>query len=215
MKHALKKILRLIPGFMGLLRMSRLALIKIISSYRWRQLAKKDVIKLELGSGGKKGSNDFTTVDFFGADLHRDLRDGIPLEDKSVSVIHSAHMLEHIPYTQLMPLLKECHRVLKPDGYLSVRVPNAKLYIQAYLEKRHFGNIKSFYKPAVIDTGSYLDQVNYIAYMDGDHCYMFDEENLINTLRMAGYSKVTTRSFDESIDLKERDFESIYAIAYK
>ena len=54
-----------------------------------------------------------------------------------------------------------------------------------------------------------------MAYMAGEHCYMFDEENLVNTLRKVGFTSVELRAFDESIDLKERDFESIYATAIK
>ena len=44
---------------------------------------------------------------------------------------------------------------------------------------------------------------------------MFDEENLVNTLKKAGFSDVKLRVFDESIDLLERDNESIYALAIK
>jgi hypothetical protein len=66
-----------------------------------------------------------------------------------------------------------------------------------------------------VDTGSLLDQVNYIAYMDGHHSYMFDRENLVNTLKKAPFHEVSLRAFDEALDLKKRDFESIYAIAIK
>lgn len=52
-------------------------------------------------------------------------------------------------------------------------------------------------------------------YMNGQHKYMFDEENLINTLLMAGFKKVNLREFDSMIDLSERDYESIYAVARK
>ena len=44
---------------------------------------------------------------------------------------------------------------------------------------------------------------------------MFDEENLVNTLLRAGFSKVQLREFDGEFDLRERDFESIYAVANK
>jgi predicted SAM-dependent methyltransferase len=189
--------------------------LKTKSFFQWKRLAKQDVIKLELGSGAKKGTNGFTTVDIYGADIHRDLRLGIPLKNDTVSAIYTSHMLEHIPYQQLIPFLKECLRVLKAGGYISVCVPNSRNYIQAYIEKRNFRSFDSFHQPAVVDTESFLDQVNYIAYMAGEHCYMFDEENLVNTLRKAGFNTVALRTFDDAIDLKDRDFESIYAIAEK
>ena len=68
---------------------------------------------------------------------------------------------------------------------------------------------------AIVNTGSLMDQVNYEAYMNGEHCYMFDKENLVNTLKKGGFEKANLRSFDESLDMKERDYESIYALAQK
>ncbi|HEY8359215.1 MAG TPA: hypothetical protein VIL30_17335, partial [Ramlibacter sp.] len=72
-----------------------------------------------------------------------------------------------------------------------------------------------YYQPARVDTGSFLDQVNYVAYMGGEHAYLFDEENLVNTLKTAGFTTASLRHFDAALDLADRDFESIYAIATK
>ena len=215
MSPKVKSPLKSIPGLRTILISLRLFPLKIKSFFQWENLARQDIIKLELGSGSKKGTNGFTTVDIRGADIYRDLRNGIPLKNNTVNIIYTSHLLEHIPYSQLISFLNECLRVLKDGGRLSVCVPNARNYIEAYIEQRHFGNSDNFYKPAVVDTGSFIDQVNYMAYMAGEHCYMFDEENLVNTLRKVGFTSVELRAFDESIDLKERDFESIYATAIK
>ena len=215
MNQKLREVIKKIPVLRTLAKSLRLFILKIKSFFQWKKLATQKVIKLELGSGAKKGANGFTTVDIYDADIHRDLRFGIPLKDETVSIIYTSHMLEHIPYAQLIPFLKECLRVLKTGGHISVCVPNARNYIQAYIEKRNFSHFDSFYQPAVVDTGSFLDQVNYMAYMAGAHCYMFDEENLVNTLRKAGFNFAALRSFDEFIDLRHHEFESIYAIATK
>ena len=71
------------------------------------------------------------------------------------------------------------------------------------------------YQPALIKTGSWIDQLNYIAYLDGLHHYMFDEENLVNTLKLAPFTKVNLRTFDDRLDKSRRDFTSIYALAIK
>lgn len=65
------------------------------------------------------------------------------------------------------------------------------------------------------ETGSPIDQINYIAYMGGEHKFMFDEVNLISLIQQAGFERVSLRSFDERIDLPEREFESIYAEGFK
>ena len=44
---------------------------------------------------------------------------------------------------------------------------------------------------------------------------MFDEENLINTLKLSPFKSVVLRSFDISIDKQKRKKESIYASAFK
>lgn len=182
---------------------------------KWRKLLRNGPVKLELGSGRKRGKDGWTTVDLAGADIEHDLRTGIPLEDGTVDAIYTSHMLEHIPYRDLIGFLAECRRVLKDEASLSVCVPDARRYIQAYIEGRNFCEPGKLYQPAVVDTGSLLDQVNYIAYMGGHHASLFDEENLVNTLKMAGFRDVKPRDFDPALDLPERDHGSIYAIAVK
>jgi hypothetical protein len=51
--------------------------------------------------------------------------------------------------------------------------------------------------------------------MDGEHKYMFDEESLLFILGSKGFKNVRLREFDPALDLRERDFESIYAEADK
>lgn len=188
---------------------------KVKAGQTWNSLAQKEKIWLELGSGEKKGKNGWITVDIKGADINWDLRDGIPLKDSSVDRIYSSHLLEHIPYPALLGFLRECRRVLKVDGEFSVCVPNAGIYLDHFITGTALADTHVFYEPAVVKTGSKLDIINYIAYMDGEHKYMFNQENLINTLKVSGFSNSELRSFDPEIDLIERDFESVYAMARK
>jgi predicted SAM-dependent methyltransferase len=153
-----------------------------LAARKWQSLSRASEIRLELRSGRKNGNNGYTTVDLYGADIYRDLRKGIPLLDDSVSEIYTSHMFERIPFGQLISFLNECRRVMMREGKLSVFVPNARNYIEAYIEDRHFRTFETPRKPAITETGSFLDQLNYIAYMGGEHCYLFEEENFINTL---------------------------------
>jgi predicted SAM-dependent methyltransferase len=191
-------------------------LLQLVSYPKWIVLKKSKKIFLEIGSGDKKGKNGWVTVDLHGSDIIHDLKKGIPLFDNSVDEIYASHVLEHISFKDLIVLLDEIYRVLKLNGKFSVCVPDASLYIKSYANKQNFMlERKKFYQPAVIDTGSLMDQINYIAYMDQEHKYLFDKENLVNTLKKIPFKKVELRTFDESIDMKSRDFESIYAVAIK
>ena len=187
----------------------------LLSMLKWRSLAKCDEIKLELGSGAKAGSDGWTTVDLAGADLFRDLRRGLPLAKESVGAVYMSHLLEHISNEQQQIFLQECHRVLEVGGTLSVAVPDARRYIDAYLTGTSFRASNNYFEPARVDTGSAIDELNYIAYLGGHHAYLFDSENLQNILLKAGFSHVESRDFDPLLDSIERHFESIYVIATK
>jgi len=214
-----KKIFKKILIFFRLINISRqiyFLLLQLASYPKWIALKKSKKIFLEIGSGEKKGKNGWVTVDMYGADIIHDLKKGIPLSDASVDEIYASHVLEHISFKDLIVLLHEIYRVLKKNGKFSVCVPDASLYIKSYVNKQNFLSKRIFfYQPAVIDTGSLMDQINYIAYMDQEHKYLFDKQNLVNTLKKIPFKKVELRTFDESIDIKSRNFESIYAIAIK
>ncbi len=58
------------------------------------------------------------------ADLHLDIRDGLPFDDSSVSTVYCGHVLEHLNASDLAGVLREIARVLKPSGHLWVVGPD-------------------------------------------------------------------------------------------
>jgi predicted SAM-dependent methyltransferase len=176
-------------------------------------LQQQDIL-LEIGSGDRKGANGWTTLDICAnCDIYWDLRLPLPFPANSITKIYSSHVLEHFDYPDLMKLLAECHRILKPNGIFSVCVPDASIYIKGYLSAEKF-TPQSVYGPAFY-INTRIDFVNYIAYMGGHHRYMFDRDNLLAILRKAGFKEVRERQFESEIDKMERDWESIYAEAEK
>lgn len=165
---------------------------------------------LDLG-GGDSPRPGWLSVDLTpNCDVYWNLARGLPFPSASVDRIYSSHLLEHLTFEQGEDLLLECKRVLKPGGEISVCVPNAKLFVEAYLGSvslpRHmFGGTDAYFETTAIDS------LNYVAYMGEHHKYMFDQENLNHRLGAAGFVDVQARSFDYSIDLQSRRAESIYA----
>ena len=176
----------------------------------------KKKIYLEVGAGDKKVENGWVTIDVTkNCDIYWDLRKGLPFPDQSISKIYSSHFFEHLSFKEGQKFLDDCLRVLVPGGTFSICVPNARIYIEAYLKSDSLD--KNYFfgcKPAYNNTTK-IDYVNYTAYMDGHHKYMFDEENLIYILKSKGFRNAHLREFDPNLDLKNRDFESIYAEAEK
>lgn len=169
-------------------------------------------ICVEVGAGDRRGTGGWVTLDVSrGCDFYWDLRRGIPFPNESVNKIYSSHFFEHLTFSEIKKFLDECMRVLVPGGNFSICVPNARLYLEAYVNHVYLSGDTFFrYAPAFNHT-TLIDYVNYTAYMAGQHKYMFDEENLLFILRSRGFRNVRPRMFDPNIDLRERDLESIYA----
>jgi predicted SAM-dependent methyltransferase len=185
------------------------------SEKRFTALAQSsDPICLDLG-GADPGKGEWTSVDMtLQCDIYWDLRLPIPLPGSSVSKIYSSHLFEHLTYDQGQGLLRESLRLLKPRGTFSICVPNARIYVEHYLGIKPVPDEYFGWEPAFNNTTG-IDAINYVAYMDGEHKYMFDQENLLHILTGAGFKDVAEREFDSETDRPERDCESIYAIGTK
>ena len=188
---------------------------KAKNKVRYLLRTQKDIL-LELGAGTTVRDGWITIDTVESCDIVWDLRNGIPFPDESISQLYSSQFFEHLSFKEGQRFLDECLRVLRPGGKFSICVPNARIYIEAYLRNVDLdaNALSNIYKPAYNQT-TRIDYVNYMAYMDGHHKYMFDEENLIYILKSKGMRNVRLREFNPSLDLKERDFESIYAEAEK
>jgi predicted SAM-dependent methyltransferase len=184
-----------------------------------RMLATLDLtspLMIEVGAGDRQGRNGWLTLDTMdGCDIYWDLREGLPFPDASVSRIYSSHFLEHLNFGEGQFFLAECQRVLMEGGEFSICVPNARIYLEAYIRRQapegkdFFGHFPAY------NHSTHIDYVNYIAYMDGHHKYMFDEDNLLHRLNTCGLTEVSLRDFDPELDLEWRHFESIYAHGLK
>ena len=79
---------------------------------------------------------DWTNVDIVSTGesvIAHDLTQGIPFPDASFDVVYHSHLLEHIPKTEAESFLKECRRVLRPQGVLRIVVPDLEQIARTYL----------------------------------------------------------------------------------
>jgi predicted SAM-dependent methyltransferase len=216
MNSKLKKLAKL-PFVLPVAKAARSLVKHRNSKQKIRRLLKsRSEILIEVGAGDKKGQGGWTTIDITkNCDLYWDLRKGLPFPDDSVSKIYSSHFFEHLSFKETQGFLTECRRAMIPGGKFLICVPNARLYLEAYVAGVDL-NPSQFlrYKPAYNHT-TRIDYANYTAYMNGEHKYMFDKENLLYILESNGFKNVHLREFDPTLDLKDRHFESIYAEAEK
>lgn len=80
---------------------------------------------LDIGCGGKKQQSFAIGVDKQdcpGVDVVCDLEKGLPFPDDHADQVYAVHFLEHVH--NLVGLMNDIHRVLKPDGVLHIIVPH-------------------------------------------------------------------------------------------
>jgi len=194
------------------------------SSHKIRQ---KKHLKVQLGSG-KHILKGFLNIDAFPpADLICDIREGVPLQDKTAKLIFTEHFLEHIDYPKsVKKVVKECYRILEPTGKIIIGVPDGGLAMESYVtrDKKFYDKmLATWYKErnCLEDFNTYIDLVNYI-FRDQDddeefnpHIWAFDFEKLESLLTDAGFKEVKPWKFDKKLANPRREWGSIYVSAIK
>lgn len=90
---------------------------------------------LNIGCGNKY-HKDWVNIDMQPASkevMKIDILDELPFEENTFEVIYSSQVLEHIPSIQADKFIKECYRVLRPNGIIRIVVPDLENIIQEYL----------------------------------------------------------------------------------
>jgi predicted SAM-dependent methyltransferase len=91
--------------------------------------------KLNLGCG-ERFRDGWVNVNFTSTGLGvitANLGKGVPFPDESFDVVYHSHLLEHFPKTAAAGFLKECYRVLRPNGVIRVVVPDLEAIARNYL----------------------------------------------------------------------------------
>lgn len=167
----------------------RLNTPKIIDNY----FKNNPVIKLHLGCGGRIFNNWLNCDINLQSDCYVDLIKKLPFKDNSADFIYSEHVVEHFDYPQAKQLLKECYRILKPNGVIRTAIPDLDFFIKGILEERTDEKYKRFVKwhqgfyqeisecPANMNT-----MINFICGRCG-HKYVYRDKTFIELLSSIGF----------------------------
>jgi predicted SAM-dependent methyltransferase len=152
-----------------------------------------------------------------GVDIECDIRTGLPLRSDSIQYIASMHAIVELPYLDVVPSLRELHRVLEPGGVLRLGLPDLDRAIDAYRS----GDPTYFSIPddemTSID-GKFVVQMTWY----GTNLMMFTVDLACVLLERAGFRDVrraaygeTTSPFSEIVALDNRPKESFFIEAVK
>lgn len=146
------------------------------------------------------------------ADLTLDVRERLPFQDNTFSIIYSEHFLEHFDYPHdITHLLTECCRVLEPGGIHSFAVPDGELVLRYYATRATDPDVAQAqlrWNPAWCKTQ--MDHVNYCMRQNGEHRWYYDEETMRLLLTSVGFVEIQRREFDSELDQEMRRVGSMY-----
>jgi predicted SAM-dependent methyltransferase len=189
-----------------------ISLFDIIRHYKIHALKKCYPISLNIGSGGMGIPGWINTDIVYSQDsyIRLDIRQKLPFKDNSTQRIFAEHVIEHIDFRYDVPVtFSEFHRILTPGGVLRIIVPDAKMFLQAYVN-----NDSSLWKELNWDPEHLPDDIytqmhviNHIFHQQGEHFFGYDYETLEYALKKAGFSKIYKSSYKQSED-KELNLDS-------
>lgn len=121
------------------------------------------------------------------------------IEDNSVEIVYSSHVLEHFSRHEYKAVLKEWYRVLKPGGVLRVAVPNFDAVVQYYLKKDDDMELILGQLVGGQKTGEY----DY-------HKMVFSKKSLTKALLDSGFSEVENYDWRKTEHANLDDFSQSY-----
>lgn len=146
--------------------------------------------------------------------IRHDLRKGLPYEDNSVDYIYTSHFLEHVRKNEAITIIKECYRVLKPQGWIRIVVPDFKLLVNKYMKNEL--SVEDFLKALGMDSKKSF--FNFL-YSKDRHKFMYDFQSLNTLLIICRFKNIIQKRFREStipdIDILDNRKESLHIDAQK
>ncbi len=139
-------------------------------------------------------------LDHPAADIHQDVRNGLPFEDNSVGYIFSEHMIEHLTLLEAEGFLLECTRVLAPGGVIRVSTPSLDRLIDAYLsgDKNYCGDL---WRPET------LCRMMNEAFHSWGHKFLYNRSEIRQLFERVGLSCFEFKSYRESSYSELNDLE--------
>lgn len=145
------------------------------------------------------GCNDVIFEGWTNMDLHphvgaiqHDARQPFPYGDNSIDFMFSEHFIEHLNETESLVYLKECHRILKPGA-----VVRTSTFCIDEIMRNCVTDLKwdEYKKTLLGGRFSHLARTqffNLAVHEAGIHKYMWNNDELIRYLEVAGFSNFNT-----------------------
>jgi SAM-dependent methyltransferase len=189
-----RDVLKAIPFVRPALRALRRQ-IQIRSRDRaWTAYAASEAVpRLDIGTSERilPGWFSVDVQPFYPGQYFMDATARFPFPDASFAFVRSEHMIEHLPFTSGMHMLRECHRVLKPGGVVRIATPDLRRLARLYDDPP--SPAQKAYRDAICNHARHTygsDEpgvvINHMYQYEG-HDFIYDSGTLGEGLRKAGF----------------------------
>ena len=183
-----------------------------LRKYYWKYRFKKglaeycqnySIKKIQVGCSINVLKNWFNVdiIPFYEGSFFMDATQQFPIPDNTFDYIFSEHMIEHIDYVQGWHMLKECYRILKPNGKIRIATPDLKKLVDLFnqnksdQQKEYINSVMKTWRSEV-DTNAEGYVVNLV--FGFDHKFIYDQSTLTFALQKAGFTDVKLMNPRES-----------------
>jgi predicted SAM-dependent methyltransferase len=162
-------------------------------------------MKLHLACG-KRNFEGWTNVDI--VDLphihyQTSVEDLSMLSDESADIVYSSHTLEYFDRTEVISVLNEWKRVLKPGGLLRIAVPNFEALLSVYNKTRDISKILGpLYGRMEFTTKNGIEKIY--------HKTVYDYQSLHDLLTQTGFQNIEVYDWRETEHAQYDDHSQAY-----
>ena len=160
------------------------------------------MIKINMGCGWRDFGPDWQHIDggnYNHLDSHSITE--LPYKNNTVDLIYASHVLEYFDREEANTVLKEWHRVLKPEGILRLAVPDFDAMVRLYLNKNM--PLEEFLGPLY----GKMEMANENIY----HKTTYDFKSLHSKLKSIGFKEMKRYNWrDYPVHVKNDDHSQAY-----
>jgi predicted SAM-dependent methyltransferase len=151
-----------------------------------------------------------------------DAQKKIPLPEKSIEVLYTSHMFEHLSRDGAIRFLDEAKRVLVDGGVIRIVIPDLEKAISEYNERKNADEFMETLLLSAPPINSLRDKLWLIFSGYRHHQWMYDGNSLSRLMENRGFRNVTIQRSGETLinnpgnlNLFEREEESVVVEAMR